>query len=153
MNYSIRLFVITLILLASFLEQTIAQQTPCNDHAVLWVQEHTSGLGIPGAIVAINNRKTFTSAQGYVLLERICFGENHIHVHSMGYETLDLDVVLGSDTLILKMKTSKITLDDVEIQGHRKALETTTSIATLDRSELNKSAGRSLATSIQSIKG
>ena len=129
-------------------------QQKCNHKIPVLILEEKTKESIPSASVGLGKSFSFSDLDGLVVMENICFGTNHMHVISTGYEIIDKDIDIYSlDTITIYMKIARKSLDDVEIKGHRQMLTTTATANTVKKEELNKTAGGSLANSIQSIAG
>jgi iron complex outermembrane receptor protein len=129
-------------------------QQDCHDQLHIQVLEEKTNLPVPGATIAAGEENTLTDVDGFGLLENLCKGKVHLHIESVGYDKLDKDVSFkGGDTLQLHIKSSDLTLDAIEIVGHKQALNTTTSVTTLHQEDLDRLKGGNLATILTAIPG
>lgn len=134
--------------------QDCLAQSDCRDTVYILVSEAQTHAAVPGAIIHISDQQSVTDINGYCFLSPVCPGKTAIRVEAMGYNTLDETWQLpAQDTLHVLLKNSKITLDEVEINGHRQAVNTSASAHTLSDEALKQAAGGSLANIIQSIPG
>lgn len=126
----------------------------CQGTLILKVLEEKTNLPVPGATVAFGEQQTVTDADGYSYLEHLCPGSLHLHVQAIGYIILDKDISFtAGDTLQLKLRSSDLTLDAIEVTGHKQALNTTASVTTLNEKDLDKLKGGNLATMLSSVPG
>lgn len=134
--------------------QAVKAQQQCQGQLNLIVLEEKSGLPVPGAIVGVGEEQTATDPDGLGILGNLCPGKIHLHIRSVGYQVLDKDISFNDrDTLTISLKPTDLTLDAIEVVGHKQALNTTTSVTTLHQEELDKLKGGNLATILSTIPG
>jgi iron complex outermembrane recepter protein len=129
-------------------------QSSCETPFSFRIVELQTNEPVPGAIVSIGQKQTATDADGFGSMENVCPGKVHLHVESIGYEKFDKDLNFAvGDTLKIVIRSSDLTLDAIEIVGHKQALNTTTSVTTLHQEELDRLKGGNLATILSTIPG
>jgi iron complex outermembrane receptor protein len=129
-------------------------QSNCEATVYILVSEARTQEAVPGALIQIARQQSVTDLNGYALLHPVCPGQTKVRVEAMGYKTLNETAqVAGGDTLHLRLEADKVTLDEVEIKGHRQAVNTSAAAQTLSKEALEQAAGGSLANVIQSIPG
>lgn len=129
-------------------------QQDCHSTFSFQVLEEKSNLPLPGAAISAGEQQAMTDADGYGMLERLCPGKVHIHAEAIGYARIDKDITFSEgDTLRLRLKSPGLSLDAVEITGHKQALSTTTSVTTLHQEDLDRLKGGNLAKMLSVIPG
>lgn len=130
-----------------------AQQPGCDNTLYLRIADKKTGETIPGATVGVAVISSMSDENGLAALDSVCGGILHLHIQAVGYLTYDGDVRYTSDTLDIKLAQGGITLDDVEVQGHKQTLATTTTVTTLHEEDLDKLKGGNLAGMISTVPG
>ncbi len=154
-----RFFVTLLLLLSVYccLPLLLRAGPGCTDTLHLVIQSREEGKVVPviGAVVGIGSMQSITDETGFVRFEGICPGKIHVHVHALGYHAVEADVPFksGRDTLHLFVKTIGVTLDNIEIKGHRQAMQTPNVSSALYQEDLDKTRGGNLAESLEAIVG
>lgn len=144
-------FILSLVCLISFSSNA---QEICQDQVILLIKDKKSKSPIPAASVGVGQQMSLSDMDGFCSFQSVCAGALHIHVLAIGYETIDKDVVVANmDTLTIYLNEERQSLDDVEITGHKQALTTTASSATLNQKDLNQVSGKSLANALEGING
>lgn len=132
----------------------VQAQTDCHAQFHIHILDEKSRQPVPGATLGVAGIQSMTDENGYGLLENICPGKIHLHVESVGYQKIDKDLtVANGDTLTLQLQSSDLTLDAIEVFGHKQALQTTTSVTTLHQEDLDRLKGGNLATILSTIPG
>lgn len=118
-------------------------------------KENGQPVAVIGANVGIDNMHSITDIQGYVEFSGICPGKIHVHIHALGYQPEEADIMFKArrDTLVLFVQIKGVTLDNVEIKGHRQALQTPNASQSLYREDLDKRRGGHLAATLSAIPG
>jgi iron complex outermembrane receptor protein len=132
-----------------------AQQKDCQQQLHILVLERKTSLPVTGALVGGGDRQTMTDADGFARLDGLCPGNIHLHIQAIGFAPVDQDQQLktANDTLVVHLKEADVSLDAVEIKGHRQALNTTTVVTTLHQEDLDKLKGGNLAEMLKTIPG
>ncbi|RYZ49323.1 MAG: hypothetical protein EOP49_16540, partial [Sphingobacteriales bacterium] len=129
-------------------------QRGCQASLYFRVLEDKTNQPVPAAVIGTGTQQTVSDEDGYGRVDSLCPGKVHLHVAGMGYAMLDKDFSFAAgDTLTLVLKPSDLTLDAIEIYGHKQALNTTTSVTTLHQEELDRLKGGNLATILSTIPG
>lgn len=148
---------IFLIAIACYLLQgtdALAQSNSCNKQVFISVTEAATGHPIVAAMVATAESSAFANELGWVKLEALCSDSIHIHVQADGFALKEADFRFqNGDTILVSLYPSAISLDDIEISGHRTLLATPNATHTLQSADLEKAMGGSLAASLTSIPG
>lgn len=132
----------------------VQAQPGCNDRLVIKILDNKTGEPVPGAAISCNTSNTVTDADGLGILEDVCRGKLDVTVHAIGYATATKSITFNDgDTILIRPVPNSRALDAIEITGHRQALNTTTSVTTLQQSDLDKVRGDNLATALSSITG
>jgi len=126
----------------------------CNLQVSITAIDEQTNQPILSASIGFGKSFSLSDMNGWSVMENVCLGKNHLHIQAIGYENIDKDVIVsGNDSLKVFMKVARKSLDEVEITGHKQVLSTTATATTLDKSELNKTAGGSLANAVETIAG
>jgi iron complex outermembrane receptor protein len=132
----------------------LAQQTDCKARVNIVVLEEKTGLPVAGALVSAGELQSITDETGLSSIDGLCPGNLHLHIQELGYLKIDRDLKFAAgDTVHITLKSAGQTLDDVEIKGHRQALNTTTSVTTLYAEDLDKLKGNNLGNVLKAIPG
>jgi len=148
--------VAVLIATASFLYAPLcmrAQQSGCNNTLYLRITDKKSREPVAGATVNVASLSSMSDENGLAGLTGLCPGNLHLHIQAIGYGVFDGDIAYTADTLTIALERGGITLDDVEVQGHKQALNTTTTVTTLHEEDLDKLKGANLAAMISTVPG
>ncbi len=134
-----------------------SQAEDCIHTLTLQVRDGKTAQIIEGALVSAGDRQTLTDENGYGVFDSICNGMLHIHIQTMdaGTTEADIDFSGSADTFVVKtnVRQQGITLDDVEIQGHKTALQTANALESISGAQLQQVQGASLAIQLQAIPG
>lgn len=144
------------IIVSGLLQPATAQQQAkdCHDRLLIQVLEEKTNLPVAGAAIAAGEQQTLTDADGMGLLENVCPGKVQLHVESVGYLRWEKEVTFtAGDTLKCLLRSDNMTLDAIEVLGHKQVLNTTTSVTTLHQEDLDRLKGGNLATMLTAIPG
>lgn len=142
------------LVLTSGVHSALFAENKCNHKIPILVSEEKTNLSVPGASVSLEKIYGLSDLNGLCVIENVCYGVHHLHIEAEGYVLMDKSVLINTtDTIKIKLKISRKSLDDVEILGHKLMLSTTATATTVSKAELNRTAGGSLASSLQSVTG
>jgi len=133
-----------------------SQDGNCSHRLIIQIKDGKSAQIIEGALVSAGDRQTFSDEQGYCIFDSLCQGNIHLHIQTMdAVSETDIDFTGTKDTFIVKTnaQTQGVTLDDVEVRGHKTAIQTVNAVQTLNKAQLQQVQGGSLAAQLQSIPG
>lgn len=132
-----------------------AQQQPdCHAQLYIKVADAKDGAPVIGATAAAGALSSMSDENGIVLLDAVCAGAVHLHVQGSGYVPFEDDYKFQSgDTITVRMKAAAITLDDIEVAGHKTVLATPNASTTLQQADLDKLKGGNLATMLSTVPG
>jgi len=133
-----------------------SQNGDCNYQLTIQIKDGKTAENIEGALVSTGNRQTFSDENGYCVFDDVCRGRLHLHIQTMDVITeSDIDFTGARDTFVIKTQsqTRGITLDDVEVHGHKAPVQTINALQTITQDQLHRVQGASLASQLQSIPG
>jgi iron complex outermembrane receptor protein len=132
----------------------MAQSSDCSHSILLQVREAKTGIALPGVAIHSSQQQVMTDMEGFAPLDKLCPGTLHLHLQALGYEPVDADFSFSpGDTLLIQLNTTARSLDEIEVRGHRLALNTTTLVHSLHQTDLDKLKGKGLAAMLQGIPG
>src|SRR5690554_2083613 len=120
------------------------------------VLHHENNEPIENAYIWIDElgRGTISDDKGNFRLDQLCLGTYSIKVTYLGHEEEVKRVDLGRNTSVtFRMIAEDVVLQGVEIHGHRDAVITTSTVASLTGRSLDESRGESLGDILKRIAG
>jgi len=132
------------------------QESPCHLSLAGVVKDSLTGEELPGATIYIKNLNQGVSSDlsGRFVLESLCPGTYELEIRFIGYVSLVQKVEVSHSTQLKFLLTQEsISLDDVVIEGHKEEILNAQPVINLNRKELEKISGQSLAQTLSTIAG
>jgi iron complex outermembrane receptor protein len=119
------------------------------------VQEE-NGMRLAGATVVLgaNQHVAATDDSGFFQFTHLCEGRYLLQANYVGFETQTVAVTVPSkNRIVITLKTSSTTLQDVVIEGEQTGVSATQTVSSLSKDELLALHGRPLGESLKEIPG
>lgn len=132
-----------------------AQDTACDNKITLQLVEKKTAAPLISSVVSLEGRETQTDENGICSFDSVCIGKHAITIVTIDNDSFQdvVDFKGEKKTIVVAVAKTDVTLDDVEIQGHKLPLKTANAATTLSGSDLQKVQGNSLAAQLQSVPG
>lgn len=111
---------------------------------------------IEGAFIWINEieRGVISDYNGNFRIQKLCIGDYTVTVQYLGHRDYKENVVITSNSnFTFRLEAEDITLEGVEIHGHREAVITTSSVSSIRGAELRIARGETLGETLGRIPG